>query len=788
MKHVKSSNLCKVLALLVQMFSAVILGMGVYIIGVYWDYDDLGAGLLKTEYEETRNFEERADEQFLDIYHLVSYRKNFETDGEFDENRIVDIDEYYRTGKISNTSTKSLGYTIRELVDWRQSGFNWTVDYGTEEGASENYSEYEETQTDVVINGETHTITYRESGEEQTVSFFIDEKYESVNGISLYDYILKAGKDPQDFLVEMSEVMDTLMSEISIYNRLVPQHQIDNTNIRYMFYDYTTDKIYTNLEVDEDNPDTVKELVMESGVYAWINSRKLDYKSNVFSVDSALWSFRDAIRNSGCYNAAVGIDTEYHVKDIFYKDKQNFTQVISWTGILIRLSLVALIGGLVSFIYLSFAAGHSRYKEGIKLCFFDKIKTEIPLIVLPLCGLAVCAGIVENVYFGNMGVVSLGISGLLCLSLDAVFMLGYLSLVRRIKAKTLWKNSICYMCVHGIKYVFKNFKYTTKVIALYVIYLVVCLILVLLWASGGDVLAFFGLLGVSIAVGVAIIWDAVSRKKIMEGTKIIGEGNLEYQIPAKTLFGDNEELALVINHIGEGLHKAVDQSIKNERLKTDLITNVSHDIKTPLTSIINYVDLLKREDIQDEKILGYIQILDNKSQRLKHLTEDLVEASKISSGNITLHMEKINFTELIRQTSGEFCERMEAKGLQPILHLPESEIYIMADGRRIWRVIENLYNNVLKYAMENTRVYVDLIPIGNDICFFIKNISAQPLNIKAEELTERFIRGDVSRSTEGSGLGLSIANDLTKMQGGQFQIYVDGDLFKVMVTFPVVEK
>ena len=242
-----------------------------------------------------------------------------------------------------------------------------------------------------------------------------------------------------------------------------------------------------------------------------------------------------------------------------------------------------------------------------------------------------------------------------------------------------------------------------------------------------------------------------------------------------------------VNTIGEGLYHAVDDSIKNERLKTDLITNVSHDIKTPLTSIINYVDLLKRENLDNERAKSYIRVLDTKSQRLKQLTEDLVEASKVSSGNIKLQMDRLNFVELVYQTAGEFNEKFEARGLTAVTRLPKEPVVIMADGRRIWRVIENLYNNVAKYAMENTRVYVDMEVVDGKAAFSIKNISDQALNIDASELTERFIRGDVSRSTEGSGLGLSIASSLTQLMGGNFDIYLDGDLFKVTVTFPVAK-
>ena len=256
------------------------------------------------------------------------------------------------------------------------------------------------------------------------------------------------------------------------------------------------------------------------------------------------------------------------------------------------------------------------------------------------------------------------------------------------------------------------------------------------------------------------------------------------------MHGDNKHLSEAVNSIGEGLKTAVETSMKDERLKADLITNVSHDIKTPLTSIINYVNLLKRENIETQPVKGYIDILENKSQRLKQLTEDLLEASKISSGNITLHMEKINLVELIYQAIGEFSEKFEEKNLSIVDNITQEAVYIEADSRRIWRVIENLFNNIYKYALVGTRVYLDLIqyPLERRLVLSIKNISSQPLNIKAEELTERFIRGDVSRNTEGSGLGLSIAKNLIELQHGKFQIYLDGDLFKITLEFSFYEE
>ncbi len=303
----------------------------------------------------------------------------------------------------------------------------------------------------------------------------------------------------------------------------------------------------------------------------------------------------------------------------------------------------------------------------------------------------------------------------------------------------------------------------------------------------GMFLALVLVIAVDIAVGNLLYRNAREQQEIVKGIEIIADGQLEHQVETESLHGDNLTLAHSVNSIGKGIKEAVEISMKDERMKADLITNVSHDIKTPLTSIINYVDLIKREQIDNQKIQGYIKVLDEKSQRLKQLTDDLVEASKITSGNINLHFEQINLTELMNQTIGEFSEKFEQKNLTTVMNVHVKNAMIEADSRRIWRVMENLFNNIYKYAMEGTRVYLSIEGMPDKkkfIVIAIKNISASPLNCNPEELTERFIRGDVSRTTEGSGLGLSIAKNLTEAQKGTFEIQLDGDLFKVILTFP----
>ena len=295
------------------------------------------------------------------------------------------------------------------------------------------------------------------------------------------------------------------------------------------------------------------------------------------------------------------------------------------------------------------------------------------------------------------------------------------------------------------------------------------------------------LLAADVAAFVYLVHKSIGRNKLKNGVKKISCGELGYEIALDKLTGDQREIALDINSIGEGMEAAVAESVKSERLKTDLITNVSHDIKTPLTSIINYVELLKQENFEDAKVRRYIEVLEQKSQRLKTLTEDVVEASKVSSGNITLEYMNLNLAEMIQQVSGEFEERFRVRNLKEVLLLPDEEAVIQADGRRMWRVFENIYNNAAKYAMEGTRIYAELFVEERVVRFSLKNISEQALNISADELTERFIRGDISRSTEGSGLGLSIAKTLTQMQRGTFELYLDGDLFKVTIEFPRVK-
>jgi signal transduction histidine kinase len=299
--------------------------------------------------------------------------------------------------------------------------------------------------------------------------------------------------------------------------------------------------------------------------------------------------------------------------------------------------------------------------------------------------------------------------------------------------------------------------------------------LLVCWLLGNIIATFF------------IIYFVLMLIRLKKGAREIAEGKLDYKVDTKYLILDLKDHGEDLNRIRDGMNIAVDERLKSERMKTELITNVSHDIKTPLTSIINYSDLICREECENENIKEYASVLHNQSERMKRLLDDLVEASKASSGNIDILLAECDARVLISQVSGEYYQRLADAGLDLVCTAPEDEIRIMADGRRLWRVFDNLMNNARKYALSGTRVYVSLEAVGERAVFRFKNISREALSVNVDELSERFVRGDESRNTEGNGLGLSIAKSLTELQGGVFDIIVDGDLFKVTVSFPIIK-
>ena len=451
-------------------------------------------------------------------------------------------------------------------------------------------------------------------------------------------------------------------------------------------------------------------------------------------------------------------------------------------------------------LYLIVSIGHKKGTKGIATSDFDKIPLEIiGFIGICIIGLVfiLLAQEVDTTEFEL-------IISLLFTVYFTIFIVGIIifdTIIKRIKSRTFWKTTLVGKIVIILLkpiHKFEKFmeevrgtsKYFSNAITKFIVFVCIEVFLafiVFILFNSSDPFIFLLLEFILVAFFVQRMVKAiVNYDKIEKKLKEMYEGDNQTQLDKNQFLPVFNQSITYLNDISNGLENAIQDRMKSERLKTELITNVSHDIKTPLTSIINYVDLIKQENIQNEKVKEYIEILDNKSQRLKKLIEDLVEASKVSTGNVKLNLEKINIVELINQAVGEFEDKFESKGLDIVINSNENEIFIFADSRYMYRIIENLFSNISKYALQNSRVYIDIQKVDDKVYIKMKNISKDKLNIPAEELMQRFVRGDKSRTTEGSGLGISIAQNLTEIQNGKFNLIIDGDLFKTELEFNTI--
>ena len=630
---------------------------------------------------------------------------------------------------------------------------------------------------------------------------------------------------------DLAYTLGNIYSDYQNYQMGFEHLEEGNTNFTYIYANNDTKKVVTNKTSYENYAElekNVQNLISEKDVkYMVIYPKLKDFNSNMNVSKSDKWEKLRSYSSEKKWNSvfAVAVDTTYTIQDQFYQNKVAYDNNIPYfkgTTWLLVLSIILFLGATI---WLTLEAGRTAEDEELHLNGFDHWKTEIAAVLIVLIwivgsyiGIHFWNGNIytmindiptylkdggtyfEYYYARGMDVSSAYMSASLYLPSLSIaelaeiyfygvftlgcFFMGYVSLIKRIKGRNLWKNSLLRVIVRFIYKIYDNRKKTTKTVLLLCGFFLVQGIAVL-FRNGVTMLL---VLLADVGVFYVVLNGLLLKEKLKKGIEEIALGNMEYQIPLQGLRGENLKLAEMINGIANGFHMAVEEAMKNERLKTDLITNVSHDIKTPLTSIINYVAILKQSDIADPKIQGYLDILEAKAQRLKTLTEDVVEAYKVSSGNISLEYMDVDLVEMIQQTEGEMAEKFEARNLKMIVNLPAEPAVVHVDGRRMWRVLENIFGNAAKYAMPGTRVYADLKLEEDTVDLSLKNVSEHQLNISADELTERFIRGDLSRSSEGSGLGLSIAQSLTTMQGGTFNLYLDGDLFRVNIRFPRVKK
>ncbi len=441
------------------------------------------------------------------------------------------------------------------------------------------------------------------------------------------------------------------------------------------------------------------------------------------------------------------------------------------------------------FIFLISAAGHRKDKDEITPAFLDRIPFDAAIVIwmaMATIPLIIMEELSYYYYYSVIQVVILIICILYSIILGGFFVL---SLAVRIKLGNVFKNTITYKLGLKLRYflklIFKNIDILWKtVLILLVIAVLEFMGIAYARPREMDVAAMFFIFEKLVLYPV-ILLAIIQLSRLQKGGQLIAEGDLSHKIDTKRMFWEFKKHGESLNRIGVGMSKAVEDRMKSERFRTELITNVSHDIKTPLTSIINYVDLLDKTDIQNEEAREYIEVLDRQSNRLKKLIEDLIEASKASTGNLSVNMERLDAGVFLTQIAGEYEEKLQQNELNLIISKPEEAVYVKVDGRHLWRVIDNLMNNICKYSQAGSRVYINLAEVNDKITIIFKNMSRYQLNISEDELMERFVRGDSSRNTEGNGLGLSIAGSLMQLMQGNLRLNVDGDLFKVILEFPV---
>jgi signal transduction histidine kinase len=724
--------------------------------------------ILRQDYDDSEQFRQQFQADLDHVFKYISYRDVFETDGALDLSK-----EMF---SITRGDGPEIIYTLEEVLRYAKSQ-----------------------------------------------GFYLNDRFEVVNDLFLYDnasmtkdqlvnwrayptehQITEPG-DAYTSLLDLSkEVLSCLSEYYTVYYRMMENPS--NFHFKVVYDDDFDDPVDEDTMIYTNCPDAEPEELMQEGRYCYMDSSSIVEMTNL---PDPLRNITVSLENNNFYDMAAyyvvaSVDTDFPADDIYREQYEAHYRLQEVCREGLTALGVGLVGAFLTLIYLISVAGY-RYdkKEKPFLQYIDTISVESCLLLTVILALFLLF-LAEKVGYKLVHLlVAEDTWNIAERLMDAVIIYtctvvcGF-SILRRYKAKMLWKSSILHRLKEDMNEYFAKRTFSYRLFCVYGGFLILQIIGI---SIIGTAILFrrYPAAKLTLVVAAVILVMAdyrIYRKlfhtseqedRIADAIEKIAGGDTSYQMPLDGLDGKELSIAQNINLIGTGLERAIQEQFKSERLKADLITNVSHDIKTPLTSIINYVDLIRREHIENEHLKEYLAILEQKSQRLKTLTEDLVEASKASSGNLKLDMMKLDLVEMIWQTNGEFEEKYQERHLELVSTLPSTGLMIEADGRHLWRVLENLYNNAYKYAMENSRIYTDVTSENGMAWFTIKNVSEHPLNVNPDELTERFVRGDVSRSTEGSGLGLSIAQSLTKLQGGTFELFIDGDLFKARVGFPLVE-
>jgi signal transduction histidine kinase len=622
-----------------------------------------------------------------------------------------------------------------------------------------------------------------------------DQLYEDLGEVSEYASLVLSGKSwAQDaidsFADRYSEEKSNFFFTVTDYD--TQELLLSNYSANYRYFlrqdaylsPATLDNYYSYEEYEEYAPSTtiINSEVLESAYYESTDY----YDSDTNYVDES--------------NLRHVVITGYVRKGIDYGD--TYYNLYQLAGTLYRHRTDALIGmagggiaSMVLYVFLVYSAGRRKGTKEISLRFIDRI----PWDIMTGCAAAIVVGGIYlltrcfyDIFYRFYSLSNFAPVVTFTVVAASVLLVISVSFAARCKTKDWGHNSVIY---HGAEFVGEKLHHPlrmlgelirslpliwkTVILGLIMIPLEILCLYQLYWNS-----LVFPIVIFNLVVALIIFSAILSMKKLQIACKMVADGNLDYRVDTSHMYLDYRRHGEDLNRIGDGISVAVEERLKSERFKTELITNVSHDLKTPLTSIVNYADLLGKVDLPEEA-KSYVEVLQRQSMRLKKLTEDLVEASKASTGNLHVEISTINLGELMTQVVGEYEDRLQKANLDAVIDLPEGHISALADGRYLWRVMDNLLSNVCKYALSGTRVYIDAAKVGGRAIVSVKNVSRDRLNISPDALMERFVRGDASRNTEGSGLGLSIAQSLAELMGGKLSLSVDGDLFKAELQLPL---
>ncbi len=520
-----------------------------------------------------------------------------------------------------------------------------------------------------------------------------------------------------------------------------------------------------------------------AGNFSGENATRYDFKNEIYLDDDGVWTEYEEPAHE-TYKVSIYVLDEKTETDRFSVGEKivSILYRLRFSVYLILAFSIMIFFGLAAFLVSS--AGHRNPDGEIQKGICEKTPCDVFAIYIVLAffvNLLVCITCYE------VSEIMLFIAAPILLLLDYVLLsLWVKNIAINVKLGTTFSNLATVRLLKPIIDSIKKGRGLLRTAFISSIPCIILLFIIYLFMGGHMIYDVFLLwcLCTAVYIGIAL-YRTIKLQKLLDATSKMAAGDLSESIDTQKLYGEMRALGENINQINSGMQIAVSDKMKSERFKTELITNVSHDLKTPLTSIINYIDLLEKLNLEDDEAREYIEVLSRQSMRLKKLTEDLVEASKASTGNIEIELSRCDVGILISQTVGEFSERLESAGLAVVMNVPEDPVFIMADGKRLYRVFENLMSNICKYSLKGTRVYLESEADDKKVKISFKNISKEMLSTGSDELIKRFVRGDSSRNTEGSGLGLSIAKSLTELQGGEFELKIDGDLFVADVIFEI---